>query len=368
MVDGAGECEGLGGPAAERTFLDTTVGGHRARVARAAGLEVVAAESAAAGAVWTKDVVCSPLALRRALGAGVDVVATPDHPTARAIAALTGTDLGIRVGARDATRRVDFAADTRALEGFPVTGGPITVADAYVLAVDHWAQLLWANLLALGPFLWAKLVGPLPLGLLPLTWGALRAMSARPEDVAAKLNVYGTGARVHRAAVVEGCVLGRGASIGAGAVVRGAVLGAGARVEELAYVEGSVLGDEARVQRGAIAKYSVIEAGAAHAGIMQLGVLGRRAQVKSGAMLLDVVLGGPTRVFARGELRSAPLGFCGVCVGDDAVVGTGVLVAPGRVVPAGLQLVAGGDSLLMRLDVPPGTRRARVVRGAAEPA
>jgi hypothetical protein len=366
-------CEGLG-PLAERAFLDGTVGSWRANLAThlrtdAAGLDAVLAPSILASTVALDDA--------RRLGGRVE----SRWGMATTLAALTGTPLVIDgatagtgggppppVTPSPETACRELPPRARALPGvrIPGTDVQVEVADAWVLPVGHAVQLLWANLLALGPFLWGRLVGSGPLAVLRLAGGALRAGSLQPEDVAARLNVLGAGARVHRTATVEGCVLGRNARVGAGAVVRGCVLGDDAVVEELALVEGSVLGAGARIQRMALCKFSVIEAGAAHAGIVQLGIVGAGAQVKHGATLMDMALGGAAvRVRVGTELRDAPFGLCGVIVGPGAVVGSGVRVAPGRILPPGVEIIADPDSVLRTVALAPGVRRAHVRAGRA---
>jgi hypothetical protein len=285
---------------------------------------------------------------------------------AQSLAALGGPPLALLPTAAQAAGEAEIPPRVQSL-GFTMPGSTtaLEVADAWVLPVGHWVQRLWANLLALGPFLWGSLVGDGPLALARLTWGAVRAGSTRPEDVASRLNVLGAGAVVHRSAVVEGCVLGPGARVGAGAVVRGAVLGPGAVVEELALVEGAVLGEAARVQRMAMLKFAVLERDAQHAGVCQLGWIGRGAVVKHGAILMDMALGGAVRVEVDGALVAAPFGLCGVHVGAGAVLAQGVRVAPGRAVPEGLT-VFGGEDVLADVRVPVGATRARVRGGRLE--
>lgn len=359
-VEGGGElCEGLLGAVGDRTFLDGTV-----REAQARAL------AGAEGVVGPRDAVYSALAVRETLALGrargaVRVV--PTLTAGAAVVAFAGPPPALLHGGGDPA---EVALDAREHEVPGVLlpgGGALRVPDAYVLPVRHWVELLWANLLALGPFLWASLVGTGPTAVARLGWAALRAGSTRPDDLAARLNVLGQGATIHRDATVEGCVLGPGARVGAGSVVRGSVLGAGAVVEELAIVEGCVLGRGARVQRMAIAKYSLIEAEAAHAGGVQLGVVGRGASVKHGATLLDMAIGQGVRVRVGGRLVDAPFGMCGGCVGDRAVLGAGVLVAPGRAVPPGVEIVADPSSMLRVLDLPAGCTRARAVGGRLEP-
>jgi hypothetical protein len=213
--------------------------------------------------------------------------------------------------------------------------------------VGHWLQLLWANLLGLGPNLWRLLAGRNVLEMaVHLGWGSLRARSVDPRRILAALGRRGRRCRIHPTAVVEGCSLGDEVEIGAGAVVRGSVLGDGVVVEDQALVEMSVLASLARVQRKSLVKFSVIRSRASVAGVMQLGVVDMDASVKHGAVLMDMALGQGVQVRVGEQLRDAPLGLAGVCVGARTVVGSGVQVAPGRCLPPDLRVVPSGASLL----------------------
>ncbi len=330
---------------------------------------------------FAENIAFSELAFARVLAAGRagtgDLRVVLTAPALDVIAALTGQVPGFVYtrGAEPATAErlaaapeCIIAVDQMQLPGFSLPDGPLCVVDAWALPVGHWAQLLWANLLGLGPALWQALGAGLP-GALRLCGGAIRAGSIEPYRVASHVNRVGRGARIHPRATLEGCVVGEEASIGAGAVVRGCILGAGARVEELALVEGSVLGDKACVQRLAMVKFSVVEAGAFAAGIQQLGVVGRGAIVKHGAILMDQRLGANDRVRVRvgGGLVDAPHGMLGVCVGPDAVIGSGVRIAAGRVIPAGLTVIADPAGIVSRVDVPAGVRVAHVANGGLQP-
>ena len=350
-------CEGLAGPLDGRTFLDGTVADWRARVG---GADLVAPPAV----LWSGK---AASAVRKA-GTGARYV--PRMRLLPPIRAVTDAPCWLAVGsAREAEtwpeREID--AEEREIPGNALPSGPLVVADAWILPVGHWTQLLWANLLALGPYLWASLIGNGPAAIGRLGWAAVRAASTAPEDIASKLNRLGTGARIHRSATVEGCVLGARARVGAGAVVRGAVLGDDAVVEDLAMVEGTVIGRGARVQRLAMAKFSVIEEEAAFAGIMQLGVVGRKASVKHAATLMDMTLGQEVRVRVGDRLVPAPHGLCGVCVGDGAILASGVRVAPGRAIPPGLEVLLDPDSILTRVDAE-ATGRVVIRGGRAVPA
>jgi hypothetical protein len=226
----------------------------------------------------------------------------------------------------------------------------VPISDALVFPVGHWLQLLWANLLGMGPFLWRGLVGPaLPHVIWNVSRAWLRSFSLNPYRIGAQLGRQGKGCRVHPSAVVEGCWLGDGVEIGANAVVRGCVLADGARIEELSVVDFSVLGRQALVQRQALVRFCLLDQGCACAGQMQLGVLGRDAALKHGATLMDINYAQGVRVRSGDALHRAPLGLAGVCVGPRTIVGSGIKVASGRVLPPGLVILPDPAQVLSRI-------------------
>jgi len=251
---------------------------------------------------------------------------------------------------------VDVEVDERLVE-FPLPPGQfeadvleLPLSESLVLPCGHWVQLLWANLLGLGPFLYRSLGGRniLEMGA-RLARALLVARSSDPGRVMAVYQRVGDQCRIHPSAVVESSWLADGVEIGANAVVRGCVLAEGASVEPLAIVEGSVLGAGATVQRQAMVKYSVIGNRAHAAGDMQLGLLDSRASLKKTAALLDQSVGGAVRVLAWGRLVRAPLGFAGVGVGAGTVVGANAFVAAGRTVPAGIVVVPAPETVLRHI-------------------
>ena len=227
----------------------------------------------------------------------------------------------------------------------------LPLTDVIVLPTSHWAQLLWANLMGLGPYLWRELVGR---NVFTIIWNALcaflNARSFQFPKLFAALGYQGKNCKIHPTAVVEGCWLGENVSIGANAVVRGSVLADGATVEDLAMVEFSVLGQEAKVQRQAMVKFSVLSDCSTVGGVVQLGVLSTQSALKRGAYLLDLSLGDSgVKVQVGDELKPVPLGMLGCFIGSDTTVGLGVAVAPGRAIPPGLKLTA-ADGLLQKVD------------------
>ena len=226
----------------------------------------------------------------------------------------------------------------------------IPLSDFVVVPTRHWLQLLWCNLMGLAPFLWRELVGRKPVTAM---WNLFKAFVRKPTFkfpvLFTALGRKGKGCQIHPSAVVEGSWLGEGVRIGANAVVRGCVLAEGAVVEDLALVEFSVLGEKALVQRQAMVKFSVLAARSAAAGVMQLGVLDQDAMLKRGAYLMDMRLGESAKIKVDGELRKAPLGLAGCCVGARTIVGLGVRVAAGRYIPPDLHIVAAPEQTLIKI-------------------
>jgi NDP-sugar pyrophosphorylase family protein len=271
---------------------------------------------------------------------------------------------GLPEGELSALESVEIDPLEKHLElGLPKKAFSLQVSDRLWLPVDHWVDLLWANLLGLGPRVWGLAVGrPAPIAVLRLIWAAIRAFSFRHEHIVAKLNVIGAGARIHPSAVVEASVLGKGASVGPGAVVRGCVLGKGAKVEALAHCEGLVVGANGLVQRQALMKYAVLGQEAAIGGATQLSVLGQGAELKRGSYGMDQSFSGPVRYFHQGVLCEAPHGLLGVCMGEGSRLGAGVSLAPGRVLPPGVTVVG---HAVVHPDCPPNSV-VRAVDGKLE--
>jgi hypothetical protein len=250
--------EGPVGPAGDRTFLHLSVGEWQERAFLQAGMELDAEPSSERERFLVReDVVIT----RDALKAFAEASRDGDgawHPTGRAGDFHRQVALGdvgpwlVRLtpgGAATAARiaaaqPVDIDLGERMLT-FPLSEAhhgiaavELPISDRLVLPTRHWVQLLWANLLSLGPFLWRGLVGRSFISAGGrLTWAVVRAGSLNPRRVGAKLGRKGRGCTIHPSATVEGCWLGDDVDIGAGAVVRGAVLADGAVVEDLALVE-----------------------------------------------------------------------------------------------------------------------------------
>jgi len=216
-------------------------------------------------------------------------------------------------------------ADTLALRFSSATYG----------TVSHFATLQRTNLHAL----MGRALEGAPLAKLARYFAAsLRAFAFTGPRVARALSRTGTGCEIHPTAVVEGSRLGDFVEVGPHAVVRGCHIGNDVRIDAQAICELSVIGERARVQRRAMVNASTVYPGARVGGILQLAVVGRESATKMFAVGTDMKLDGPVRVMTPTGLRPVDQGYMGVCIGHGAFVGSGVWIAPGRVVPAGARV------------------------------
>ena len=230
----------------------------------------------------------------------------------------------------------------------PLGDGQLPLSDRLVLRVDHHVQLLWGNLLGLGSSLWRGLLHRNPvLASLRMMWGGVLGGGFSGPRVARGLS---RGPGVHGKATVEACLLAEGVVVEPGAVVRGCVLGPGVRVEANAVLEGAVLGPRAVVQRQAMLRFGVLGPDVMFGGTAQLAVLGRGASIKLGSYLMDQGFDQDIRVPVGDGFVRAPLGLAGVCMGEGSRIGSGVWVAPGRVIPPKGVVVA--DAVMRSFDRP----------------
>ncbi|MEC7987112.1 MAG: hypothetical protein VX278_18225, partial [Myxococcota bacterium] len=233
--------------------------------------------------------------------------------------------------------------------GVDILTFPIT--DAIVLPTLHWLQLLWANFIGMGPFLWRELVGRNPgWAVWRLTVAFFRVWSVKPHVLLGGFRRYGKGCKIHPSAIVEASWLGNNVQIGANAVVRGCVIGDDVRIEDLAMVEYSILDVGVCVQRQAMVKFSLLRYRSAVGGVIQLGVMDSASAIKRGAYLLDMNFGEKgAKILWNGEPKEPPLGYAGCCIGENSKIGLGVRIAPGRTIPPNIEIAASPDQFLLRI-------------------
>ena len=243
--------------------------------------------------------------------------------------------LGVRVESR--IKQMRLPADPE------VTGDDVltlAMTAAVAAPVGHFVELLRANLLAMGA---ASLEQPRLARIARFFLAAFRARSFSPERLLSGMNRLGTGCVIHPTAVVEASRLGDFVEVGPHAVVRGCHIAKDVQIGPHAIAEFSVVGEGARMQRRATVAASVVYPRARLGGFLQLGVAGAEAVTKVDSVTTDMRVDGPVRVMTPVGLRAVDIGYQGVCLGHQSWVGSGVWIAPGRVVEAGARLARARD-------------------------
>ena len=227
----------------------------------------------------------------------------------------------------------------------------IPLSDFIVIPTGHWMQLLWANLLSLGPFLYRELLGR-SFGevVVNLFKAFFQCWSFDPLTLGLQLRRIGKNVKIHPSAVVEACWIGDNVRIGANAVVRGSILADGVKIEDLALVEFSSLSSGVIIQRQAMVKFSVINKNCGIGGVIQLGVMDEGSLLKRGAYLMDMTLAdGGVSIRYNDKSFGVPLGLGGCAIGTRTVIGCGVRIAAGRYIPSFAQIVADVDQSLLKI-------------------
>jgi carbonic anhydrase/acetyltransferase-like protein (isoleucine patch superfamily) len=235
------------------------------------------------------------------------------------------------------------------------TTWPLTSTVA--LRVRHWLHVLRASHLAPQVELIERsLADPLRSAARALL-GLRFSKTARFMAWKRQFVFRGRNTAIHPSAIVEASVIGDDVIIGPQAVVLQSIVGDGVIIEQRAHVAQSTLGPRTFVSLNSSMQACVSFADAdACANNLQACVIGARSGLTSFARALDSVVGGEVRVDDDGTLRSVGELPCGVAFGPDSYVGANVTIAAGRVIPAGVRVVAAPAGVLRRVgSEPPGT-------------
>ena len=244
----------------------------------------------------------------------------------------------------------------------------VALSTEAILHVRHWSHLVVANYVSLFHF-WFKLS---PRKALRYLWALVRG-GFMPSRIARTMTVRGRRCKIHPSAVVETSILGDRVEIGPGAVVRGCVIGDDAKIDVHANVNNSSIGAGAVVSFQTLCNLCVMYP-QSMLGIIgtQMGVIGRRATVLSGSLLMDMrdpYLERDVLVTDGGKRVESGRRVLGPCIGHEAIVAAGVQLAPGMEVPAGAYLVTDPNGVIRRIEKPPEPRVPyRVLDGSITPA
>ncbi len=213
----------------------------------------------------------------------------------------------------------------------------IPMTERFIVQIDHWVNLWVTSIVAI-------MAGGARLQKSPKAKLLLLAMKARSFNkwkILRQLNKIGRNCDIHPTAYIEGSVIGDNVTVSAGAVVRESVVGDNALIGNGVVVEESVIGENSTILNGHIL-YSVLYPGCfSVAEMVSASLAGRDTFMGLNSTLTDFRLDGKNvTVLKDGVAVDSGNVFLGSCLGHGVYLGSGCIVAPGRMVPCGLHLAS----------------------------
>ncbi len=210
--------------------------------------------------------------------------------------------------------------------------------DIWALPIAHWFDLQTASSLYCRELV-TRLISPFH-GRVPAP--ILRWFTGSPW-VMSKCNSIGKRTRIHRTAILEGCVVGDGVEIGPFAYLRSSVIGDHAVIREKSSIKMSYVGPRAFVMGSDIVNSYVGAETAIFTPMLYNAVFGERGFLSGGSGFADFILGAAS-IPATIEGKQVPSGlpFLASGVGDDCFIGANMIFAPGRTIPDGTHLLDHG--------------------------
>lgn len=349
-------------PASSIRLEEGTLGERLEAQLRAAGLEIVRLDTldgatlAPRSLVVHDDVVLSHTFLRRFLAA------VPDR--SRSYQAEIETGRFTLLASRSApplwrTLPVTYRGDDPAAAAEPLRLQPQAVfefeeglpprmhllTDIRVYFFDIWGLQIsyWFDLHTLTSLYCREYVARLIGGFRRWVPGPILRWSTSSPWVMSKFNSIGKKSRIHRTAILEGCVVGDGVEIGPYAYLRSSVIGDGAVVREKSSIKMSYVGPRAFVMGSDIVNSYVGAETSIFCPMLYNAIFGEQGFLSGGSGFADFIVGAAS-IPATIDGKQVPSGlpFLASAVGDDCFIGANLIFAPGRTIPDGTKLLDHG--------------------------
>ncbi len=257
-------------------------------------------------------------------------------------------------GNEDHGFKIDMEIDPDELNASIATPNHISGVNRYaiplttkpLIQINHWVNLWVANIVeALLPA--ARLQSS---SILKQLWLAIKSRSLNKWVILRQANVFGKGCDIHPTAYVEGSVIGDNVTIGAGTIVRNSAIGNNVSIGNGIVIEESVIGENSVILHGRVI-FSVIGPETFSVGDMiTASLVGKSCFIGLNSTLTDFRLDDRNVVVHNngnsGEMVDSGNRFLGSCLGDGVYVGAGCVVAPGRMIPAGVKLALSEDRIV----------------------
>jgi acetyltransferase-like isoleucine patch superfamily enzyme len=209
----------------------------------------------------------------------------------------------------------------------------IPITEKAIIQIDHWVNLWAANIIALLEKI-AKLKKTSKIKLIVL---ALKSRSFNQWKMLSQLNKIGRNCDIHPTAYIEGSIIDDNVIIGAGSIIRESIIGKNAFVGNGVVIEGSVVGARSTIYTGHII-YSVLYPGTfTVAQMVSASLIGKNTFIGSNVTLTDFRLDGQSVIVIKGGVKvNTGNQFIGSCLGHGVYLGSGCIIAPGRIIQQGV--------------------------------
>lgn len=347
-------------PASAVRFKEGTLRERLDAQLRAAGLEVVAVDAApapvpAGSIVVSDDVVLSRRMLERFLAAIPDrrrsyqleiesgrftLLASKSAPELWKLLPLTYHGDG---EGRPEPLRMQPKPVFEFQEGLPprmhlLTDIIVFFFDFWAVKIDYWFDLQTATSLYCRELV-TRLISPFH-GRVPTP--VLNWFTSSPW-VMSKCNSIGKRCRIHRTAILEGCVIGDDVEIGPFSYLRSSVIGDRAVVREKSSIKMSYVGARGFVMGADIVNSYVGAETSIFTPMLYNVVFGERGFLSGGSGFADFIVGASSiPATIEGKQVQSGLPFLASGIGDDVFIGANMIFAPGRTIPDGTQLLDQG--------------------------
>ncbi|MEK7652372.1 MAG: hypothetical protein AAB334_00240 [Patescibacteria group bacterium] len=220
---------------------------------------------------------------------------------------------------------------------------PMPVTEKVIIQIDHWANLWTANLMSI----LSRLASFKKLSKFKLIKLFLKARSSDKWKIASFLNEVGKNNKIHHTAYIEGSTIGNNVTIGAGTVIRESIIGDNCFIGNGVVIEMSVIGEKSTILSGHIL-FCVLYSGffsITHA--ISTSIVGKDSFVGLGAVLTDFRLDNKSiNVIKDGLKVDTGSTLLGCCLGNNVYLGSGCVVAPGRMIPNDTHISLGEEKVI----------------------
>ncbi|TSD02814.1 MAG: N-acetylglucosamine-1-phosphate uridyltransferase-like protein [Parcubacteria group bacterium Athens0714_16] len=212
---------------------------------------------------------------------------------------------------------------------------PIPLTEKVIVQVDHWANLWTANLMSI----LSRLASLKKISKFKLIALILKNHSLNKWKILGSLNNFGKNCDIHHTACIEGSLIGNNVTIGAGAVIRNSTIGDGCLIGNGVIIETSVIGEKSSILNGHIIFCVIYPGFFTITQAVSTSVIGRDCFIGLGAVLTDFRLDNKSiSVIKDGVKIDTGSTLLGCCLGNNVYLGSGCIVAPGRIISNGTHI------------------------------